>query len=133
MAEKMHTGQRRDKLAWTAEFFTSLKVLCVRRSWWLNKDCNTLTSPAPPDIAVCLSHSPGLLNRGPGAQLSAESLFSLLDLWTATAQSGVPRAPSAGYWFSLLHLISNSSDLQLIRTSCAPSYIIVLRSLNLFP
>ena len=79
-----------------------MKGLCVRGSWRLNKDCNILTSPAPPDITVCLSRSPGLLNRGPGAQLSAESLFSLLDLehcfklWTATAQSGVPRAPSTG-------------------------------------
>ena len=74
---------------------TLLKVLCVRGSWRLNKDCNILTSPAPPDIAVCLS-------RTPGTQLSAESLFSLLDLehcfklWTATVQSEVPRPSSAG-------------------------------------
>ena len=52
-----------------------LKVLCVRRSWRLNKDCNILTSPAPPNIAVCLSRSPGLLNRRPGAQLSAGCCF----------------------------------------------------------
>ena len=43
-----------------------LKGLCVRGSWTLNQDCNILTSPAPPDIAVCRSRSPGLLNRGPG-------------------------------------------------------------------
>ena len=43
-----------------------LKGLCVRGSWRLNKDCNILTSPAPLDIAVCHSHSPGLVNRGPG-------------------------------------------------------------------
>ena len=30
--------------------------------------------------------------------------------------SGVPKAPSAGWWLSLPHLVSNSSDLQL--TSC---------------
>ena len=77
-------------------------MLCVRGSWRLNKDCNILTSPASLNIAVCLSRSPVLLNRGPGALLSAESLFSLHNLehwfrlWSATAQSGVTRAPSAG-------------------------------------
>ena len=58
----------------------------MRGSWRLNKDSNILTSPAPPDIAVCLSHSPGLLNREPGA-------------------------PSAGGWFSLPHLLSNWPEL----------------------
>ena len=52
----------------------------MRGSWRLNKDCNILPSIAPPDIAVCLSRSPGLLNRRPGAQLSTESSFSRLDL-----------------------------------------------------
>ena len=37
-----------------------LKGLHVRGSWRLNKDCNILTSPAPPDIVVCRSRSPGL-------------------------------------------------------------------------
>ena len=65
-----------------------LKGLCVRGSWRLNKDCNILTSLAPPDIAVCRSRSPGLLlNRRPGG--------------------------SAFCWLSLPHLVSNSSDLQL--------------------
>ena len=71
--------------------------------------------------------------------------------------NGGKRAPSAGCWFSLPHLIYNSSEalnsncsigdpegpplcwllvlstafyLQLTRTSCAPSYIFVLRPLN---
>ena len=48
----------------------TLKGLCVRGSWRLNKDCNILTSPAPPDIAVCRSRSPGLLNRWPGGPAS---------------------------------------------------------------
>ena len=71
-----------------------LKVLCVRGSWKLNKDCNILTSPGPADIAVCLSRSHGLLNRRPGGIASLEhvSEFSI---------------------FSPTHLISNSSDLQL--------------------
>ena len=34
------------------------------------QNCNILTSPAPPDIAVCRSCSPGLLNRGPGGSAS---------------------------------------------------------------
>ena len=42
----------------------------MRGSWRLNKDCNILTSPAPPDIAVCRSCSPRLLNRGPGGPAS---------------------------------------------------------------
>ena len=46
------------------------KGLCVRGSWRLNKDCNILTSPAPPDIAMCHSRSSGLLNRGPGGPAS---------------------------------------------------------------
>ena len=35
-------------------------------------------------------------------------------------QSGVPRAPSAGWWLSLPYLVSNSSDLQLHRESRRP-------------
>ena len=106
-------------------------------------------------ITAFLTHSPGLLNWGPGGPASLghvphSSIFS------ATAQSGVLRAPSTGCWFSLQHLISNWSEAlnsncsiggpegpfcwvlvistasyhQLTRTSCAPSYIIVLCPLN---
>ena len=42
----------------------------MRGSWRLNKDCNILTSLAPPDIAVCRSRSSGLLNRRPGGPAS---------------------------------------------------------------
>ena len=106
----------------------------MRGSWRLNKDCNILTSPAPPDIAVCLSRSPGLLNRRPGAQLSAESWFSLLDpehcfktlISNCNCSIGELRSPSAGCWFSLSHLISNWL------TSCLhPGYIIVRHHLLL--
>ena len=46
------------------------RVVCVRGSWRQNKDCNILTSLAPPDIAVCRSRSPGLLlNRRAGGPL----------------------------------------------------------------
>ena len=54
-----------------------LKVLCVRGSQRRNKDCNILTSPAPPDIAVRLSRSPWLLNRRPGGPALCWVLFSL--------------------------------------------------------
>ena len=60
--------------------------------------------------------SPGLLNRGPGGSASLghgphSSTFSP----TATAQSGFLRAPSAGCWFSLRHLISNWVELPVHR------------------
>ena len=104
----------------------------------LNKDCNILTPPpAPPDIAVCLSRSPGLLNWGPGDPVLCWELVLTTRSWTLTsklwsptalsevlgppllcagslysilsptAQSEVLRAPSAVCWFSLLHLIPN--------------------------
>ena len=69
----------------------------MRGSWRLNKDCNILTSSAPPDIAVCRSCSPGLLNRKPGGPLAGCcSLYRIL---------------------SLTHLIS-----QQTQTSCAELY-----------
>ena len=70
----------------------------MRGSWRLDKDCNILTPPTPPDIAVCCSRSP---TGGPRAQLSAE------------------------WWLSLPHLVPNSSDLQLTDFPSPPSYIIV--------
>ena len=39
------------------------------------QNCNILTSPAPLDIAVCRSRSPGLLNQGPGGPASLEHVF----------------------------------------------------------
>ena len=66
--------------------------------------------------------------EGPGAQLSAECWLSLPDLitnWSGPqTPSGVPRAPSAGWWLSQPHLSptrqnSNSSDFL-----SPPSFII---------
>ena len=74
------------------------------------QNCNILT-PTLMAITAFLSRSPGLFNLGPGAQslwdmfLIPASFLKLI--WTPTAQSGVLRAPSAGCWFSLPHLISN--------------------------
>ena len=117
-------------------------------SWRLNKDCNILTSPAPPDIAVCRS-------RSPDAQPEARGLSFLLAFSTTSwvsKSTGVPRAPSAGCgfpyhissltrlisssisgprapfagrWLSLPHLVSDFSGPQLVWLPVSPSYIIV--------
>ena len=47
---------------------------------------------------------------------------SLQLIWTSTAQSGVLRAPSAGCWFFLPHLISNSSDTIWLNFLCTELY-----------
>ena len=65
-------------------------------------------------------------SRGPSFLLSAVlSTASCLWLIWSPTQSGVPRAPSAGWWLSLPHLVSNSSELQLTDFLSSPSYIIV--------
>ena len=77
---------------------------------------------------MCLSGSVGLLNRGPGAQLSAEGLFSLLELeHCLKLRTATDQTPPLGA------ILSTTFYLQLSQTSCAPIYIIVLRPLNHFP
>ena len=92
-----------------------LKGLCVRGSWRMNKDCNILTSPAPPDIAVCRSRSPGLLNRGPGdpaslghALIPASSHQLVSKLNRGSQRLLLPGGSFLYHIFSLTHLISNS-------------------------
>ena len=100
----------------------------MRGSWSLKKDCYILTSPAPPDIAVCRSRSLGLLNRGPRGQASLGHILipaSSHQLAWSPNSPGVPKAPCAGWWLSLPHLVSNSSHLQLTLFLSSPSYIIV--------
>ena len=65
---------------------------------------------------------PGAWGPSLSGTCSHSSIFSSTGLQT---QSGVPRAPSAGWWLSLPHLVSNSSDLQLTDFVSPPSYIIV--------
>ena len=94
---------------------TLFERLCVRGSWRLNKDCNILTSPAPLDIAVCRSRSPGLLNRGPGGPASLghvlipASSHQLVSKLNRGSQR--PLLPGGGFpyhVFSPTHLITNS-------------------------
>ena len=108
--------------------------------------------------ALCLSRSPGLLNRKPRGPalcwMMAFSTASCLQLIWSPTQSGSPKAPSAGWWLSLPHLVTNGSpnslgvlrapsagwwlslphlvsdfsDLQLTDFLSSPSYIIVQSS-----
>ena len=54
----------------------------MRGIWRLNEDCNILTSPAPPDIAVCRSLSPDAQPeaRGLSFLLSDGFLYHILSL-----------------------------------------------------
>ena len=61
-------------------------------SWRLNKDCNILTPPAPPAIAVCLFRSPGLLNRGPGDPASLLRAGSQSSIWNTDFKLWTPSA-----------------------------------------
>ena len=89
------TTQRRRRVKTSLKKYTPLF-----ESWRWNQDCNILTSPTPPDIAVYRSRSPGLLNQR-------------------------SRGPLHWMLFSLPHLDINSSDLQLTDFMSSPSYIIV--------
>ena len=85
------------------------RVVC-ERELETEQNCNILT-PTLLDITAFLSRSPALLNRGPGGLASLghgphSSTFSPIDL-LSNCSIGVLRAPSAGCWFSLQHLISN--------------------------
>ena len=97
---------------------TLFERLRVRESWRPNRTA-IYWPPAPPDIAVCRSRSPGLLNRGSSLSgtCSHPCIFSPTGLQNSI---GGPGAPSAGLWLSLPHLVSNSSDLQLYRGSRGP-------------
>ena len=91
------------------------KGLWVRGSWRLNKDCNILTSQplrTSPCVVLVLSCSTGGLGARPLWDMF--SFQHLLTNWSGLeTQSGVPRAPFAGWWLFLPHLLSNSSSLQL--------------------
>ena len=52
--------------------------------------------------------------------LGAGFLYRILSPTGLQTQSGVPKAPSAGWWLSIPHLVTDSSDLQLNRGSKGP-------------
>ena len=109
-----------------------LQCLCVRGSWRPNRTA-TYWPPQPlrtsPCVVLILL---GCSTGGLGAQ-PLRDMFSfqhLLTNWSGLqtslqTQSGVTKAPSVGWWLSLSHLVSNSSDLQLTHFLSTPSYIIV--------
>ena len=78
--------------------------------------------------ALCHSCFPVLFNRRPGASafcwVLAFSMTSCLWLLWSPTHWG-PRGPFGRVWLSLLHLFSNSSELQLVDFLSPPSYIIV--------
>ena len=78
--------------------------------------------------ALCLSRSPGLLNRrprGPLCWVRAFSTTSCLQLTWPPTQSGASKSPSAERWLSLPHLVSDFSGPQLADFLSSLSYIIV--------
>ena len=81
------------------------------------QNCNILT-PTLMAITAFLSRFPGLLNLEPGGPASLghvphSSIFSPTDLNFNCSIGGL-RAPSAGWWFSLPHFISNWLNFQCI-------------------
>ena len=107
------------------------KGLRAKGSWRPNKDCNILTSPAPPDIVVCRSRSPDAQPdvRGLTFLLSDGFFYHILSPTGLQINWG-PEDPFGRAWLSLPHLVSNSSDPQLSDFLSWPSYIIVQRPLN---
>ena len=90
------------------------RVVC-ERELETEQNCNILT-PTLLAISAFLSRSPVLLNRGLRGSASLEhvpqsSILSLTRLIPNCSIAGL-RAPSAGCWLSLSHLVSNWSGLQ---------------------
>ena len=125
--DAMKTSGHRSLEKYTSHFIE--RVVC-ERELETEQNCNILT-PTLMAITAFLSRSPGLLNRGLGAQPlrdigSHSNIFSPthLPLWTSTARSEVLRAPSVG-----VLVLSTAFYLQLTGTSCHRGYIIIWRPL----
>ena len=97
------------------------RVVC-ERDLETEQNCNILT-PTLMAITAFLSRFPGLLNKGPSLSGTRSSFQHLLS--NCNCSIGGPEGP-----LSWVLVLSTASYLQLTRTSCAPSYIIVLRPLN---
>ena len=88
------------------------KACVCERELETEQNCNILTSPTPPDIAVRRSRSPRLLlNRRAGgpASLGHVPIPASSHQLVYKTQSGVPRAPSAGWWLYLKGLCVRGS------------------------
>ena len=101
----------------------------MRGSWRLNRTATYW----PPLLwpSAFLSHSPGLLNCGPGAQPLWVLVFSTASylqlVWSPTAKSGAWRLPLLGAGF-LYHIVSPTGLVsKLTDFLSSPSYIIVQR------
>ena len=90
------------------------RVVC-ERELGTEQNGNILTL-TPLAITAFVSRSPGLLNRGPWGPLRWVQVFSIASclqlVWSPNCSVGDLRAPSAGCWLSLLHLVFNWSGLQ---------------------
>ena len=85
----------------------------------------------PPHLwpsALCLSCSPDAQPEARGLSFLLSAGFSTTSCHQRVSKltgEGVPKASSAGCWFSLPHLVSNSSDLELTRSPEGPFYRVV--------
>ena len=90
------------------------------------QNCNILTPTLMAISVVSFSFSRATQPEAQGlTMLSTGFLYRILSPTGLQTPSGVPRAPSAGWWLSLPHIFSNSSELQLHDFLFSPSYIIV--------
>ena len=88
------------------------RFVCVRGSWWPNRTA-IYWPPLLWPSALCLSRSPGLLNRRPGglALLSTGFFYHIFSLTHLISNSiGGPKGQDGSFPY---HIYSNSSDLQL--------------------
>ena len=105
-----------------------MEEFVCERELQTEQNCNILTSPAPPDIAVCRSRSPGLLNQGPGGTASLG--YVLIPASSHQLVSKLyrrSRGPSDGWWLSLPQLVTNGSP-KLTDFLSSLSYTIVQSS-----
>ena len=91
------------------------------------QNCNILTPTLMAISVVSLSFSRAAQPEARGPALSLGHVLIPASSHQLVSQNsiGFLRAPSAGWWLSLPHLVSNSSDLQLTDFLSSPSNIIV--------
>ncbi len=100
-----------DTVLWKNIPLTLLKGLCVRGSWSANKDCNIMTPPhsyGNNSVSFPFSWAAQPWAWGPSLSGTWSSFQHLLS--NCNCSIGGLRAPSAGCWFSLPHLIFNSLE-----------------------